>query len=161
MAEQLCAMVKAYNESSHPKKTVSPSPSHPASKFPEMSPAQAAVQNAAFAAYSAGVKKFGTDFTTLVNEKGKDHPDVVKEFHSPCQHKKWSDAGGKVPVKRSGPGAMNPDHVHPAGLGGPVAGPFKWADARVNQTVGPAMDADDPQEFPDGIKAHSSCNCDA
>lgn len=159
MVEQLCAMVKAYNESPHPKKKAEHSPSHPASKFPDMSPEQAAAQNAAFAKYKSSLTTFGDDFTAMVKDKGKDHPDVVKQFHSECQHKKWSDGGGNVPVKRSGTGSMNPDHCHPAGLGGPVNS-LKWADSRVNKTVGPAMDKHDPKTHPGGVKAHPSCNCD-
>jgi hypothetical protein len=159
MVEELCAMVKAYNESPHPKKAVSPSPSHPASKFPNMTAAQKKAQNVAFGKYGDALGDFGDDFETLVKAKGKDDPDVVKQFHSECRHKKWSDAGGKVPIPRSGKGAMNPDHAHPAGLGGPIAGPFKWADARVNKTVGPAMDKHDPATHPGGVEAHSSCNC--
>ncbi|NTX05821.1 hypothetical protein [Myxococcus sp. CA040A] len=165
MVEQLCAMVKAYNESPHPKKKVSPSSSHPSSKFPEMSADQARLQDAAFNDYCDGLKGFTESFAKLVEERGKDHPDVADKFHAKCQHGKWVGAGGPVPVPRSKSKlAMNPDHAHPVGLGGPTSGPalssgLKWADARVNCTVGPAMDKHDPAIHSGGIKAHVSCNC--
>jgi hypothetical protein len=166
MVEQLCAMVKAYNESPHRKRKVSPSPSKTASKVRGLSPEQSQVQNAAYLAYTEGLKEFSDNFAKLVAEKKeKDHPDVVSQFHSECQHRKWAAEGGPIPVPRSKSKiAMSPDHMHPAGLGGPYTGQagldnLKWADSMVNSTVGRAMSPHDPEVHPGGIKAHPSCNC--
>ncbi len=159
--EELCAMVKAYNESPHPKKSVNPSPSNPSKKFPWMDDAQKALQDAAHSKYQKYIRLFKNSFTQLVAETSKDDPRVVKQFHAECRHKKWSDAGGKTPMPGRGPGAMNPDHAHPVGRGGPISGPHLWADALVNCTVGPSMDEHNPETHPKGIKAKDNCNCAA
>jgi hypothetical protein len=173
MIEQLCAMVKAYNKSRRKKVKLKRSPSHGASYHGDLSPRLAKKQNALKRQYDKGIADFADDFDDLVENKGEDHPDVVKQFHCKCQHDKWKAAGAPRPVPRRFPKrrpkglpkgvppvAMNPDHCHPAGLNGSLTnGNLKWADARVNQTVGPAMDRHDPVKQPDGIKAHSSCNC--
>jgi hypothetical protein len=161
MVKQLCAMVNAYNNSPREKKSLERSPSHPASKFPDLSPAEKIAQNTAFNNYLAGIERFATDFEQLVDEHGTDSSKVIEQFHSECQWEKWRDAGFPRPVPRSKSAvAMNPDHAHPAGLNGSLDGPLKWADRRVNQTVGPAMDAHRPEEYPGGMKAHDSCKCD-
>lgn len=159
MVEQLCAMVKAYNESKHEKRNVERSPSHNASKYPDLTAKQRVAQNAANANYTSGLSDFSDEFDELVEQKGPKSPEVAAKFHSDCQYKKWLKKA-ETPVRRSGRGAMNPDHAHPAGLGGPLTTDnLKWADARVNRTVGPAMDAHDPKKYPGGIAAHKSCKC--
>ena len=162
--EQVCAMIKAYNESPHPKVKAKPSPSHPASDYPQLTGAAKAAHQIAHRAYNKSISDFNKSFNSLVDAKGKDAPEVADQFHSKCQHAKWADpqkGNGAIPVPRQRIGGMNPDHAHPAGLGGPlVGGALKWADADVNQTVGPAMDKHDPATQPGGVKAHSSCNCD-
>ena len=45
------------------------------------------------------------------------------------------------------------------GLGGPLPGVLKWADANVNSTVGKAMDKHDRGTHPGSVKAHPPCNC--
>lgn len=160
MTKQLYAMVKAYNDSKQSKEKVSPSPSTPASGVKGLSPDEAVAQNQAYGSYCEAIGDFTDSFSALVKAKGKDNPDVVDQFHDECQHKKWSDAGGETPPSRSGLGAMSPDHGHPVGLGGAVAGPLKWADSKVNESVGRAM-AHDPAEHPGPMEAHESCKCDA
>jgi uncharacterized Zn-binding protein involved in type VI secretion len=157
--EELCAMVKGYNESPHPKRTIKPSPSmNPNKASPELRQSQ----GKAFKAYKSGLDEFDISFTKLVADHGKDAPEVVACFHCKCRHEQWSKAGGKTPMQPRGvPDGVSPDHVHPVGLGGPPEGPHKWASALVNQTVGPSMDKHDPEKHPAGIKAKGNCNCDA
>jgi hypothetical protein len=162
--EQLCAMVKAYNESPHSKTAPERTPSKPASKFPGLSEAERKAQNAAYADYKDSLDNFSNKFDAMVAEKGKNHKDVVDQFHCKCQHEKWAadppkGMGAPTPVPRSGAGAMSPDHMHPVGRGGPLPGVIKWADSNVNSTVGKAMDKHDPETHPGGVKAHPSCNC--
>ncbi len=164
--EQLCAMIKAYNESPHAKVKPERTPSKPASKFSGLSSDEITAQNLAYKNYTDSLKNFSDNFDALVKEKGKDHDDVAKQFHSKCQHDKWAadppeGMGAPTPMPRSKLNAMSPDHMHPVGLGGPLPGALKWADSNVNSTVGKAMDKHDPQEHPDGVKAQSSCNCTA
>ncbi|MDR5807029.1 PAAR-like domain-containing protein [Caballeronia sp. LZ019] len=164
--EQLCAMLKAYNESPHPKVKPERTPSKPASKFSGLSKAEQAAQNRAFGAYTDSLGDFSDNFDALVEEKGKDHEDVAKQFHSKCLHDKWAGdppegMGAPTPMPRSKANAMSPDHMHPVGLGGPLPGSLKWADSNVNSTVGKAMDKHNPETHPGGVKAHSSCNCTA
>lgn len=153
MCGQVCEMVKAYNNSRHPKEKLTPSPSNPTS---ELNPN-----------YRKSINDFAAKFEKVVNKHkpNLDHPDIKKMFYSPgppappdCQHAKWKAASGKASPARSGRGAMNPDHKHPASLSGPLKNSnLIWADARVNRTVGGSMDKCDPA--PSKIKAHPSCNC--
>ena len=156
MCGQVCEMVKAYNESEHPKKKISPSPSSTNPRSPQRP------------AYEKSITDFEDEFKRIVNahKPNLDHPDIKKMFYSPpppadpdCQHKKWKEKGGKTEPDRSGPGAMNPDHKHPASFSGPLTKEnLIWADARVNRTVGGSMDKFDPPPKP--MKAHKSCKCD-
>jgi hypothetical protein len=157
MCGQVCEMVKAYNDSQTPKEKLEPSPSEPGSEGRD--------------AYEASIAAFETKFSDLVNlhKPNLDHPDIKAMFYSPpagnppppvadCQHAKWKAKGGSANPARSGPGAMNPDHMHPANLNGPLtAANLKWADARVNYTVGGGMKK--IKTAPEKMQAHSSCKC--
>lgn len=167
MIEQMCAMVKSFNESKTAKKRISPSPSERATKqnAPDMTAAQRKAHNALNKQYKDGLATFSDNFDKLVAEKGADSPEVASQFTSKCQHDEWKKTA-KTPMPRgaSTPGGMSPDHVHDAGLGGPISGPalqagLKWADSRVNQTVGAAMRAHKPDEEPGGVVANPNCNC--
>lgn len=160
MCAQVCEMVKAYNESKRQKKRLDPSPSN-------AKPGSRARQ-----AYEGSIGDFEDEFAAVVNANpgNPDHPDIKKMFYSPpegkppgtppppdCQHAKWKAAGAKAEPKRKGVGAMNPDHMHPAGLNGPLTSDnCIWADARVNRTVGGGMNV---KPAPKKMKAHPSCNC--
>lgn len=169
MIEQMCAMVKSFNESKTPKKRISPSPSERATKknAPDMSAAQRKAHNAVNKSYKDGLAAFSDSFDALVKEKGADSDEVAGQFTSKCQHDEWKKKGvTPMPRGASTPNGMSPDHVHDAGLGGPVSGPglqagLKWADSRVNQTVGAAMRAHKPDEEPGGVVANANCNCAA
>jgi hypothetical protein len=157
MCAQVCEMVKAYNDSNHPKKKLDESPSKVGSPGRD--------------AYEKSIADFGKEFAAVVvkHKDNLDHAEVKSKFYSPpagkppppkadCQHEKWKDAGGKADPVRSGDGAMNPDHMHPASLNGPLTSAnLKWADSRVNYTVGGAMGKIDPA--PKKMKAQKSCNC--
>lgn len=167
--KQLCNMVKGFNESKHPQKRVSPSPSETISaasaKKRGMSAADFDAHKAARQSYTSGLDAFAEGFAALVEEKGAQHADVKAKFNDDCQHKKWVDADAPTPVPRSGRGAMHPDHVHDAGLGGPISGAelidnLSWADGRVNTTVGASMKKYDPDEYPGGVEANADCGCD-
>ncbi|KDR32081.1 MULTISPECIES: PAAR-like domain-containing protein [Caballeronia] len=154
MCGQVCEMVKAYNQSKSKKARLSDSPSNPGSDH--------------YDAYQASLKQFAKDFADAVTAAAgnPDHPAIKRMFYSPknvkppdCQHEKWKQAGGLADPARSGRGAMNPDHMHPASLSGPLTSAnMRWADARVNYTVGGSMNRLKPA--PKRMKAHPSCNCD-
>ncbi|MBI9089320.1 MAG: DUF4150 domain-containing protein [Desulfobacterium sp.] len=173
--EELCAMVKGFNESKDPKKRISPSPSEnlpPAkAKKYDMSESQRMDHNDLNKAYKAGLEDFSNKFDEMVKKEGPDSENVKNTFTSECRHKKWKEQGAAVPMPRGTrkppgkPIGSSPDHVHDAGLGGPVSGPglasgLKWTDSRVNQTMGAAMKKYKPEECPGGVKADPSCNCD-
>jgi len=157
MCAQVCEMVKAYNDSKAAKgrKEVSPSS--------EKSPLKAK--------YDKSINDFTDKFATVLANSGPPpkppNPDAqsVKDmFYSPpppnkdCQHEKWKKQGAKAKPRRKGNGAMNPDHMHPASLSGPLTSAnCIWADARVNRTVGGGMNKCKPA--PKKMKAHPSCNC--
>jgi hypothetical protein len=154
MCGQVCEMVKAYNNSKAEKVKLDISPSDDESPLHED--------------YLEGIKRFEDKFASLVarHSPNLDHPSIKKMFYSPgppvkppdCQHAKWKASKQANPI-RSGPGAMNPDHGHPAALGGPLTiSNLKWADARVNVAAGGSMGRQDPA--PETMKAHPSCNCD-
>jgi hypothetical protein len=166
--EQLCAMIKAYNESPDPKFKPERTPSKPASKFSGLTEAQVTAQNVAFGKYTDSLESFSDNFNALVKKKEDPyHDDVVKQFHTPCLHRRWADPppdgmGAPIPVPRSKvPGAMSPDHMHPVNRGGTLPGKIKWADSNVNSSVGKAMDKHDETTHPGGVKAQPSCNCPA
>jgi len=158
MCAQVCEMVKAYNNSPHRKARLATSPSNaPSGSAPRL-------------AYNASIRNFVKEFAAVVakHEGNPDHPEIKSKFYSPpagnppppkadCQHEKWKDDKAKAKPARSGDTAMNPDHMHPAGLSGPLTSAnLIWADARVNKTVGGGMDI---KPAPKKMKAHSSCNC--
>jgi hypothetical protein len=151
MCGQVCEMIKAYNRSKKAKRKLSTE----------------AVE-AKDVARQEGVDLFAEKFAKLVKRHAPNlnHPSIKKMFYSPpdvdppdCQHAKWvKSKAGANPI-RSGKGAMNPDHMHPVGLNGSLAvSNLKWADARVNYTVGAAQGKLKPA--PKKMKAHPSCNCD-
>jgi hypothetical protein len=152
---QVCEMVKAYNRSKRAKRRLAQSPSN-------------APGTAAGRRYDASIKTFNAEFEDLVKNHGPDHPSVKKMFYSPpagtpppppadCVHAAWKKQGGTVPINRSNPGGFQPDHMHPAGLNGPLTSSnMKWSDAEVNGTVGGGMDI---KPAPKKMKAHPSCNC--
>ena len=158
MCAQVCEMVKTYNESKRRKMRVDTSPSN------------AKPGSSARMAYTASIEDFEDEFASVVsaNAGNPDHPDVKKMFYSPpagdppppeadCQHAKWKADGAKADPVRKGRGAMNPDHMHPAGLNGALTSDnLIWADARVNRTVGGGMNK---KPAPKKMKAHPSCNC--
>ena len=151
MCGQVCEMVKAYNKSKKPKRKLSTE-----------------AVKAKNVKRQKGVDLFAEKFAKLVNrhKNNPDHPSIKKMFYSPpgvkppdCQHEKWKKAGGPADPNRSGDDAMNPDHMHPVGLNGSLAvSNLKWADDRVNYTVGAAQGKLKPA--PKKIEAHPSCNCD-
>jgi len=153
MCGQVCEMIKAYNDSPHKKEKLPQSPSEPGSPLKP--------------AYDQSITSFEKDFAKAVEgAKGNlDDPAIKKMFYSPpppappdCQHEKWKKAGGNAAPTRSGAGAVNPDHMHPASLSGPLTSAnLKWADSRVNFTVGGSMKKLD--SAPKKMKAHPSCNC--
>ncbi|MCA9648298.1 MAG: DUF4150 domain-containing protein [Myxococcales bacterium] len=138
MIAQVCEMVKAVN--AVPKdqlKKISPSPSKTKLKV-----------------YQAQLNTFKDAFASKVAAQGADGADVKGMFYDPpppndgCAHKKWKDGGASPTPSGRGTGKFNPDHSHPVSLGGSLSGisGMKWADARVNVTVGKAMDKFDPAE---------------
>jgi hypothetical protein len=151
MCGQVCEMVKAYNESKHPKKTISPSPSQSGSKGKP--------------AYDKSISDFKGAFAKAVNAKPPDPDAVKKMFYSPpppappdCQYEKWKAAGSNTDPASTSACRIQPDHMHPASLNGLLTKEnLKWADSRVNRTVGGGMNKLDPA--PDKIKADPSCNC--
>lgn len=157
MCGQVCEMIKAYNESPHKKKKLDESPSTPGN---DLKPD-----------YDKSITDFNKEFNALVakHKPNLDHPDIKSKFYSPgppappdCQHAKWKAAaekeGGSTEVTRSGPGAMNPDHMHPASLSGPLTtANLKWADQRVNSAVGGGMKK--IETTPKTMTASESCNC--
>lgn len=157
MCGQVCAMVKAYNDSQDPKKVVSPSPSN------------APPGSRGRLKYEASLRTFRNQFAALVakHKPNLDHPEIKAMFYNPgppappdCQHEKWKNAGGNPDPGADGPAGMNPDHMHPASLNGPLtAANCIWASARVNRTVGGSM-GKFKNDAPKKMKAHDSCNCE-
>jgi hypothetical protein len=158
MCGQVCEMVKAYNDSQDQKKVVSPSPSN------DNRPGSRAKLK-----YDASLRDFRSQFAALVAKHSPDldHPEIKAMFYNPgppappdCQHEKWKNAGGNPDPSADGPAGMNPDHMHPASLSGPLtAANCIWASARVNRTVGGSM-GKFKKNAPAKMKAHPSCNCD-
>lgn len=149
--KQMCKMVKGFNESPHPKKRLSPSPSEPGSK--------------GYNDYCAGLAAFTKKFGEAVDKEGADGPTVKGMFSDDCQHEKWKNGGAPREPPRSGKGRMSPDHVHDAGLGGPIKGAalidnLSWTDGRVNTTVGACMKGYDPEQH-GKVTTNANCGCDA
>src|SRR5262245_5991686 len=132
--EEMCAMIKAYNESKLPKKKVSPSPSrHINRKSRERIKQKYGIDDAAIDAlnaknnrYGNGLKKWARGFAKKVraNEKNpawKDSKECKDQFVAECRHKKWKadKAPAKPPQGTDKPNGMSPDHVHDVGQGGP------------------------------------------
>jgi hypothetical protein len=157
MCGQVCEMVRVYNESQVEKKKLEPSPSEPGADGRD--------------AYEASIGAFEKEFAAVCakHHPDLDHAEIKAKFYSPpegkppppvadCQHAKWKASGGSHTPARSGPGAMNPDHMHPANLNGPLTSAnLKWADSRVNYTVGGGMKK--IKTAPQQMQAHSSCKC--
>ena len=74
-----------------------------------MTPAQAVVQKCCIQVLQRRHQDVCERLCKGGRGKGKGPtPDIVKKFHCKCRHKEWSDAGGKLPIKRSGTGALIP-----------------------------------------------------
>jgi hypothetical protein len=176
--EQYCRMIQRYNESPGKEKT-NPSPSHRLTKkkgkeLAEKNKWTQEELDAFTDAHNQKNKKWVDDFNELVRYKDVNSDEVKQKFNTECQHKRWVDSGAPIPVnrQRNDPVSkavlkegMNPDHIHPVGLGGPCEGValeegLMWANADVNQTVGPAMDSHDLANYPNGVKAKASCHCE-
>lgn len=166
--EQVCQMVKAFNESTQAKKKMPYSPRKRATPAQIPDAAERAAQHTTAAGYSSSIRNFANDFKALVEKKKlanptgyMDDPEIASKFNTDCERDRWKAKGGSsTPARSPRATGVNPDHQHPAALGGDMATtPLKWANAEVNQTVGPAMDGHDPAKYPDGMVAHSSCNC--
>lgn len=170
---QVCQMVKAYNSSQQKKFKPKVSPSHKATPKQIPNAAERARQHLANKKYTNAISAHKRDFAALVAAKKKanpsgymDDPKIKKMFNTDCEHARWKkgrpndrppgDPPGCAEPSGGKPFGINPDHQHPCGAGGKPDGALKWANAEVNQTVGPAMDKDPaPKKF----KAHESCNC--
>lgn len=128
---QLCMMVDEFNKlPEDQKKEVSPSP--------RCTPK-----------YHAQLNKFKSNFKSLCNAKPPDEEAIRAKFYNPpapnddCAYKEWVANGRNPEPSGRGAGKFNPDHTRPASRGAPLEGiaGLKWADARINVTAGPAMEA--------------------
>jgi len=136
MVAQLCQMVKEFNAIDK-KKLVKQDPSPRGTK-----------------PYKDQLSSFMDNFESLVNTKPPNEEAIKSQFYNPgppnedCAYKKWNKGGRNPRPSGRGTGKFNPDHTHPAGLGGSLQGisGLKWAEARVNMTAGPAMNTFDPDK---------------
>ncbi len=165
---QMCNMIKGFNESTYEKKKTDYSPGRRMDdkkrKSMGKTKADQTTHNARNKEYTDGLKQFSTEFDALVAEKGADHQDVKDKFNDDCAHEAWKEKGTTTPMPRGiRKKGMSPDHVHDVSQGGPTAGPnlmkeLNWADSLVNQTVGRAMSAYDPDTH-DKVAANPNCGC--
>ena len=150
MVEELCDMVAGFNAVPEDEiKRVSPSPS--SSLSPD------------FATYNAVKDNFADSFAALVNKpKSRANDKKIRDsFGSKCRHDKWAEgkpppARNPSPPRSDSPAALNPDHVHDVGLGGPFkdVSAMKWVNGRVNTTCGASMRNYDAKKK---LKVTSSC----
>ena len=171
--EELCAMIKGFNESKLKKEQVRPSPSNRIGsddkarimdKF-NMSEADVVAHNVKNTRYGNGLKRWARNFRKLVKEKGANSPEVKEKFTAECRYNQWKAEGGKGKPPRKGSPAYSPDHVHDAGQGGPVEyddvkDGLKWVDNEVNRDLGTAMKKYDPKVNGDTVVAGADCQCD-
>jgi len=153
MVEELCKLVSDFNKIDRNKlKTVSPSPSTPGSPLNSK--------------YTAGLLAFSERFAGAVGKTPQDTAFIKSQFSTDCRYEKWKKGeppppGAANPI-REGEGAMNPDHVHDAKLGGPLGDidGLKWMNARVNTTAGATMRGypPDPKPGPQ-VEAMPNCGC--
>lgn len=172
--EEMCAMVKGFNESKLKKRQVRPSPSNRISSGDRdrikadygMSDAEVDAHNALNNRYGNGLKKWARSFSKTVREKGKDAPEVKQQFTAECRYNEWKDQGGaaKPPRGPEAPNGLSPDHVHDAGQGGPVEFDdiktgLKWVNSKVNRDMGNAMKSYDPAVHGDTVGTAPACKC--
>jgi len=153
MINELCQLVKDFNQIDKSKiKAVNPSPSEPSSSQ--------------YSAYAGGKEAFATGFAKLVStpvpadqQAAKDAA-IKSKFSHECRYEEWKKSGSPANPARSGPGAMNPDHVHDAKLGGPLndINGFKWMNDRVNTGAGAAMRGYPADKAPP-LAAMENCGC--
>lgn len=148
--DQLCAMVDGFNSSPHPKRRIKPSPG--SARAPDRG-----------RAYRQGIKAFTQGFEDAVLTQGSDSAAVKDMFTHECLYEEWKNSGAPPKPPRAGDKGMNPDHVHDAALGGPLAEPevldnLKWTDRTVNYTAGPAMRRFDPSVH-DEVTTNPNCGC--
>lgn len=170
--EELCAKIKGYNESKHPKQRVTPSPSNRITtemredykvKY-NMTDDDIKAHNAKNNAYGNGLKAWKKSFTRAISD-GPDSPKVKEAFYAECRHKLWKENGASPTPSggRNVDNALQPDHVHDVALNGPTKWPganIKWMDAKVNHEFGQQMKGYDPAVHGDTIKAADACKCD-
>jgi uncharacterized Zn-binding protein involved in type VI secretion len=166
--EELCAKIKALNESKHPKKQVRPSTSNYISsekaesyktKF-GMTDADIIAHNKASNAYTNGLRSWAKKFA----KKAKDPDKCAEDFYVPCRHKEWKDNGAPPKPDRTPPDGMSPDHVHDVGLGGPprlkdIPGGLKWMNYTVNNDLGKKLKDYNPPDEHGDLAAHPDCQC--
>jgi hypothetical protein len=172
--EEFCAKIKGYNESKHPKVRKKPSPSnYITSKQKErfkktygMTDADIKAHNRISNYYTNGLRQWAKKFAKGVNdeEKGKDSPEVEKDFAAKCRYEQWKKTGNPTPP-RDPPDGLQPDHVHDVGLGGParladIPNGIKWMNSRVNHAIGQSLKNYDPALHGDTIGTAPACKCD-
>jgi hypothetical protein len=99
--------------------------------------------------YQNGLTKFKENFAEKVNEKPPDEKWIRDQFYDDCRYEQWKKGDPpKVPPRSPNPPArgshgMNPDHVHDAGLGGPLADldGLKWVNYKINSSLGRSLGA--------------------
>jgi len=154
MVLEACAKVKALNEEKENTTRLRPSPSDPENDDHDL--------------YNAGKDRFAANFEQTVDRCGAESDEVKNMFLHPCRHKKWLEQGAKRPVPRSRKTERaknkryNPDHRIDAGLNGSLkTDNLRWANSRMNTTVGAFLQKYDPAEYPGGIVMDESCECDS
>lgn len=170
--EEFCAMIQATNSLQQQGKLqlTRPSPSNYMKRAAAEALGWTAEQRTAFNvganSYTNGLRSWSGKFTNLVAEKKPESPEVADKFVARCRYEKWKSGGAKTPIAQGErvAGGMSPDHVHDAGLGGPVSGPaleqgLKWVNSKVNGDVGRGLRNFDPAKDTGGITPHASCNC--
>jgi Domain of unknown function (DUF4150) len=176
--KELCAMIDAFNNI--PKediKVVRPSPSATISK------ANSSKYFSTTQAYEAHVveyNKYQQSLTDYRDEFAKDaKADPFDEdkfqkrhFYDKCRYEQWRDGKppepgvpGRSPTPPArGPLGVNPDHVHDAGLGGPVgdiAG-MKNVNYKINSSLGRRLgSAAERGDYKPGMKVEASKCCPA
>jgi hypothetical protein len=150
MVEELCAKVKAFNDSKKKKTTQTPSPSN------------APPGSQARLDYTQSIRDFESEFKAAVEKHGKESEEVKKFFMAECRWREWKDPPneGKMPIDRERTNTgVNPDHMHDAGLDGDlVTSNMGWLNSRVNGSIGGCMPKFDDQKHAK-ISPNPNCKC--
>ena len=139
-------------------------------------PSPGSTESDQFGDYVESLKNFENNFANSVQDHPPDERWIRDQFYTQCRYDQWNkgNPNGDPPVAPRSPRpprssatggahAVNPDHVHDAGLGGSLSdlNNCKWVNSKVNKSLGKSLgNKATTGEYKPGMKIElENCDC--